>query len=198
MNQPWMPSPAILVAVLALVAALAGTAVAAPDASTSAITKKKVKKIATKQANEAIDERLPVGSEDIGDQAVGSPKLADGAVTAAKLANGAVSDSKVAPGAIGARGLGEIVVRTDQDTLNGPGNKILEAKCLAGEQLIAGGAYTQDSGDPGITLHSSYPTNGAGLVSGNGEAPRGWQAIYVNTLPVGYSPSVRAIALCLR
>jgi len=42
-NQPRMPSPAILVAVLALVAALAGTAVAGPGASTSAISKKKVK-----------------------------------------------------------------------------------------------------------------------------------------------------------
>ena len=46
------PSPAIIVAVLALVAALAGTALAAPGASTSAISKKKVKKIATKQINE--------------------------------------------------------------------------------------------------------------------------------------------------
>jgi hypothetical protein len=43
------PSPAIVVAVVALIAALAGTAVAGPDASTSAINKKKVKKIASKQ-----------------------------------------------------------------------------------------------------------------------------------------------------
>src|SRR5687768_6803416 len=35
MNQPRKPSPAILVAVLALVAALTGTAVAGPDASTA-------------------------------------------------------------------------------------------------------------------------------------------------------------------
>jgi hypothetical protein len=45
------PSPAILVAVVALVAAVAGTAIADPVASTSAINKKKVKKIATKQIN---------------------------------------------------------------------------------------------------------------------------------------------------
>jgi hypothetical protein len=54
-----MPSPAILVGVLALVAALAGTAVAGPDASTSALSKKKVKKIAKKQANKAIDAAAP-------------------------------------------------------------------------------------------------------------------------------------------
>jgi hypothetical protein len=49
------PSPTIVVAVLALVAALAGTAVAGPDASTSAISKKKVKRIAKKQATKQIN-----------------------------------------------------------------------------------------------------------------------------------------------
>jgi hypothetical protein len=44
-----LPSPVLIVAVLALVAALTGTALAGPDASTSAISKKKVKKIAKKQ-----------------------------------------------------------------------------------------------------------------------------------------------------
>lgn len=53
------PSPAIVVAALALVAALAGTAVAGPDASTSAISKKKVKKIAEKQAINQINELAP-------------------------------------------------------------------------------------------------------------------------------------------
>jgi hypothetical protein len=60
MNQPRMPSPAILVAVLALVAALVGTAVAGPDASTSAITKKKVKKIVRKEIDKRIAS-LPEG-----------------------------------------------------------------------------------------------------------------------------------------
>jgi hypothetical protein len=49
--RPSGPSPAIVVAVLALVAALAGTALADTDASTSAIGKKKAKKIAKKQIN---------------------------------------------------------------------------------------------------------------------------------------------------
>ena len=53
------PSPAIVVAVMALVAAVAGTAVAGPGASTSKITKKKVTKIATKVANQEIDKRAP-------------------------------------------------------------------------------------------------------------------------------------------
>jgi hypothetical protein len=45
------PSSAIVVAALALVGALVGTALAGTDATTSAINKKKVKKIATKQIN---------------------------------------------------------------------------------------------------------------------------------------------------
>jgi hypothetical protein len=46
------PSPATIVAVLALVAALAGTAIAGPDATISALTRSKVKKIANKRINQ--------------------------------------------------------------------------------------------------------------------------------------------------
>jgi hypothetical protein len=90
------PSPAMVVAVLALVAALAGTAVAGPDASSSAINKKKVKKIATKQAAKQIDAQLPWRTEDIADGAVTGAKLADGAVTGAKVADGAITQAKLA------------------------------------------------------------------------------------------------------
>jgi len=59
--QASRPSPAIVVAVLALVAAFAGTAVA-EEATTSAkpVTKKKAKKIANKE----IDKRFPIGGDD--------------------------------------------------------------------------------------------------------------------------------------
>jgi hypothetical protein len=80
------PSPALIVAVLALVAALAGTAIAGPGASTSALTKAKVRKIAKKQANKL----LPIDSGE----------LADGAVTGPKIANGSVSEEKLATGAL--------------------------------------------------------------------------------------------------
>jgi hypothetical protein len=49
------PSPAIVVAVLALVAAVAGTAVAADPVANTAVSKKKTKKIATKQAQKVFD-----------------------------------------------------------------------------------------------------------------------------------------------
>ena len=60
------PSPAIIVAVVALIAALGGTAVAGPGAESSAINRAKVKNIAAKQANKAIDARLPVTAGELG------------------------------------------------------------------------------------------------------------------------------------
>ena len=53
------PSPAILVAVVALVAALAGTAVADSGAVASKITRSKVKTIAERKANKAIKQQAP-------------------------------------------------------------------------------------------------------------------------------------------
>ncbi|MGH2963388.1 MAG: hypothetical protein ACRDL3_14540 [Solirubrobacterales bacterium] len=73
-------SPGIVVTVAALAAALAGTAVAGPDASTSAINKKRVKKIATKQIR-TLAPGLSVASADTATTAV-SAETADTANTA--------------------------------------------------------------------------------------------------------------------
>jgi hypothetical protein len=53
------PSPALVLAALALVFAMVGTAIAGPDAISNKITKPKVKKISKKQANKAIDKAAP-------------------------------------------------------------------------------------------------------------------------------------------
>jgi hypothetical protein len=78
MRRIWhsRPSPALVVAVVALVAAMAGTAVAASPLVTSSakpVTKKKVKKIAKKvakkQAKKAVNafeaEKFPIGASDL-------------------------------------------------------------------------------------------------------------------------------------
>jgi len=63
------PSPALIVAVVALVAALAGTAVAADPLATTSVSKKKTKKIAKKQANKAVDAfataTFPIGASEL-------------------------------------------------------------------------------------------------------------------------------------
>ncbi len=62
------PSPAIVLAVVALVFAMAGSAVAGTDGLSSKITKSKVKKIAKKQINKAAP-NLSVAHADTADQA---------------------------------------------------------------------------------------------------------------------------------
>ncbi len=84
------PSPAMVVALVALILSLAGTAFAAVKIGTKslkngAITTKKLKNRAVTGA------KLAEGS-------VSTAKLAEGAVTSGKLAEGAVSTQKLTPG----------------------------------------------------------------------------------------------------
>jgi hypothetical protein len=64
------PSPAIAIALLALVAAMTTTAIAGQGASTSAVSKKKVRKIATNIAQnitrKKFSRRFPIGGGDLG------------------------------------------------------------------------------------------------------------------------------------
>lgn len=81
------PSPATALAALALVFAVGGTALAGPDPATRAVSKAKVKKIATKAANRAIDAKSSTLSVNSANTA-GSARTADRANTAdsAKIA----------------------------------------------------------------------------------------------------------------
>lgn len=118
------PSPAIIVAVVALVAALAGTAIAGPSAESSAITKKKVKKVAKKQVNK----RFPVKTSDIADNAVTTPKLANSSVTGPKLGKLTVRTSASTP------------LPPDGAPNNGFSQALsAEARCQPGEVAIGGG-----------------------------------------------------------
>jgi hypothetical protein len=69
------PSPAIIVAILALVAAVAGTAVAADPVANTAVSKKKTKKIAKNQAKKYFN-------ANIGDASVANADTADTATNA--------------------------------------------------------------------------------------------------------------------
>jgi hypothetical protein len=81
------PSPALVVALIALIAALTGTAIAAgPDAFTRPVTKSQAKKIATKQANKAIDRRQAGLRVDHANTAASATKA-----TSADMATSAVS-----------------------------------------------------------------------------------------------------------
>jgi hypothetical protein len=179
-------SPAIVIAVLALVAAVAGTAVAGPSATTSAITKKKVKKIANKQ----IDKRFPVETGDIAGGAVTTPKLANGAVDAAKLADGAVTAAKLGP--VIERTANSPATTDSDGTQNGAAAPVAQAsataECAAGERLIGGGARWADGddGNDNLYINESYPV-------GNG-----WHAEGIVDFGAQGTAVVQAYALCLQ
>jgi hypothetical protein len=86
----WPPSPAMIVAFVALVAALSGTAVALPGKNL--ITSDDIKKGAVKSPDIG---RGAVSSTKLRNGAVTNPKVGNGSVTTAKLRNDAVTGEKV-------------------------------------------------------------------------------------------------------
>jgi hypothetical protein len=82
------PSPAMIVALLALCLAVGGTAFAAVKLGKNAVKTKNIK-------NGAVTEAKIAGN------AVTEGKIAGGAVTEGKIANGAVTGAKIAGGAVG-------------------------------------------------------------------------------------------------
>ena len=162
------PSPAIVIAVLALVAALAGTAFAGPgpgatDAAQHKLTsaqKKQVNKIAKKKGKKEakkLDKKfLPIEAEN----------LADGAVEASKL--------------------GSIEVRTSSTTILDANIAATTASCQTGEKVLGGGGRF-DNG-PIAAEHTAtqlnYPTD------------NGWRAGGVNDS--GVDQPYTAYAVCLK
>jgi hypothetical protein len=122
--------------VLALVAALAGTAVAGPQATTSAINKKKVKKIATKQATKQINELAPglsVASAANANALGGKPPTAYASPTSYRVAQGVTTITNL------------------------PTGETRVARCRPEEQVIAGGG---DSTIGAVALATSLPADG--------------------------------------
>jgi hypothetical protein len=158
------PSPAIVVAILALVAALAGTAVA-QQATTSAVSKKKVKKISNKQ----IDNRLPWGTGDIADSAVTGEKIADDAVNGAKIADDSVSHAA----------LGPVTLRTNAISVPANSARIVSKTCDPGELALSVGANWNGASTVGPVLQaatflsgSPEPTTGSATGRNQGAGAR--------------------------
>jgi hypothetical protein len=159
------PSPAFVVALVALVAAVAGTAIADPVASTSALSKKKVKKIAKKEAAKAVNAQFPVQESQIADGAVSGAKIADGGVGAADLGANSVNAAKLAPNAVGASELKDVTLRTGVMTIEDDATPFEqnEVDCQNNEQAISGHVQLAfvDSDEVGISRTSYDPTGGA-------------------------------------
>lgn len=114
------PSPAMIVALLALFVAVGGTSYAASKITTNqikngAVTTKKIK-----------------------NKAVKKKKLANGAVTSSKVADGSLKASDLAPGVIPTvPSNGPVTTVTANGIVTGIGT--VEAECPAGTYVVSGG-----------------------------------------------------------
>src|ERR671925_668377 len=154
------PSPAMVVALIALFVSLGGVGIAATKIGTkqikngavtakklhkNAVTKKKIKNnavIGSKIADGAVqeDELGPaaVTSDKIADDAVTTGKLADGAVTTDKLGDQAVTSGKLSPNAVTATKLSTVVRESSMNVPNGT-TALVSVACDPGEKVLGGG-----------------------------------------------------------
>jgi hypothetical protein len=190
LRVPRRPSPALLVACVALVAALAGSAAATvtalPDGS--------------------------VGTVQLADDAVISPKIRNGAVTALDIANSTITGADVRdrslthadfkPGSLppgprgetGAQGpqgpkgspgtSGRQVVKADS-ALSSASSKSVTAACPAGKKALGGGVEVSGDGRDRVSVTGSVPAGDAG-----------WQARAVELLSTSAPWQLHVYAVC--
>jgi hypothetical protein len=136
------PSPALIIALVALFVSIGGVGYAASkigtnDIKNQAVTKPKIAKKAVttgRLADQAVTERT------LRDQAVTTDKIADLAVTNPKLADSSVDSAKIADSSVTASELGstqQVVSATT--SVAGPGNGTVSVQCPAGTQVLSGG-----------------------------------------------------------
>lgn len=206
-TRSFRPSPAMIVACMALVLALTGSAVAAGLAKNSVrsaqIVDQTVRTVDLRDNSVNAAKIAPdqVGTEEIAENAVTSPEVAPDSLTAADLGAASVASSEVAdqsltandlgpdsvgaseiaPNAVNSSELGTVTVRTSasQAIANGA-NGSVSVDCAPGEQVLSGGGQP---GNFGVEMTSSRP-------SGNG-----W--LYQAKNNSGAASTITAFALCL-
>jgi hypothetical protein len=128
------PSPALVIAILALFLATSGSAYAA-----SKITTSQIKKGAITQSKIA---KKAVSTSKLKTEAVGTAKLKDESVTTDKLGDQSVTTGKLADSAVSAKQFGSIVARDTTTTVAAASNGTATALCQADEKVIGGGFET--------------------------------------------------------
>lgn len=191
-----MPSPAMIVACLALIVAMGGSAYAA--LKKDSVKSKQIAPNAVKSSEIAdgavTDLDLADGAVTAGKiagGAVDAGKIAGGAVDAGKIADGAVTGPKIAPLSIGLEKLGVTVVTQFADApLPDNGNRASAfAQCAAGQVAIGGGAaflfpngVVPDNAGNDLKLISSRAAIGPapGGFPNQGVGFNGWRVTAIN------------------
>jgi hypothetical protein len=190
-----LPSPAMIVACLALILALGGVSYAA-----------------------SVLPKNSVGTSQLKKKAVTGAKLKKNAVTSRKVKNGSLlaADFKAgqlpagpqgpagpkgekgdpgSPGQPGASAGANAIVRSVDFVVGANSAKAEAALCPAGERATGGGASPGGVTAGEIFPLQSVPADGAGLVSDSGQAPRGWRVIMYNG--TGSPSSSKVYAVCI-
>jgi len=192
------PSPAMVVACIALLVALGGTSIAAVEALPSgsvgtAQLKNNAVTAAKLNASSVQTSKIAAG-------AVKTNKISNGAVTTAKLANDAVTGAQVKDGSLVAADLAAGVIpsaatpaisefeRVDVTSMSSSAAKAMSVTCPAGKRVISGGTRVQGGGVSFVTVTESFPDSDTTK----------WNAIAREAVPTALSWTLQVYALCAK
>ncbi len=155
------PSPALVIAILALVIALGGTSYAAVSLGRGAVKSGNIAPGAVKAADIATG---AVGKRAIATGAVGSQEVRDGSLRARDLGVSAVPAST-------------ITVHSAQMSIVPNQSATVTASCPSGQRATGGGWWVPAP----VTIQASYPSADAnGDLSQNGTTATGWAVVVRN------------------
>lgn len=151
------PSPAMLVASVALLLAMGGTGVAASGLSVAS-----------------------VGSAQLRTGAVTNAKIAADAVTSAKVKNGSLSRADFAAGQVpsgpagppGQNALADATVISHSHVVSDNDYYWYWSTCPAGKRALGGGANTNSDN---AYVNESFPVDAGGNAAGDGAVAAGWR-----------------------
>jgi hypothetical protein len=172
------PSPALVIAVIALFVGLSGGAYAANKIGTNQIKGKAVTtgKLAGKAVTTGKLAGKSVKTGKLAGQAVTESKLGDQSVTSSKLGDGSVTSSKLSDESVKSDELGRINTRTEDTTIAPQTNGTVSVSCESDEKVVSGGW----EGPPMVPNATIY------LVSADKKDSEGWTASALNfgTAPI--------------
>jgi hypothetical protein len=188
------PSPALVLAAIALVVAVVGEAQAAPKTKTVVIVRKG--QIAKGAVTAKTLAQGAVHPKALAAGAVGGAAIKPGAVNGTAIAPDSVGSGQLAPGSVYGGALGEVtlhsatIVDADLDPHNGEWTASLPATalCAQGERLISGGIVITNPGNDLVNVLASQPFANGGA--------QGWVGRIISDF--GGEAKAEVQALCLK
>jgi hypothetical protein len=157
------PSPALVIAILALFVALCGAGYAAVSLPPEAVKSRHIAPRAIEAAH-------------ISNDAVGKRAIASGAVGSQEIRNGSLRASDFGAGALPAS---TATVHTGQQTIAPDQSAIVTASCPDGQRATGGGWFVPVAA--GLVISGSYPSADAnGRPAEDGSSATGWSVVVRN------------------